>query len=141
MPYRIPFLTAAVSFVTEAALLSYLAIQNGLNLAASLISDEDWQRISGPHGVAFISVVAVIVLWVNGLRREKNEDSRRVREEVRREARHAETIVLQRENSAKLIDLTIQSIKAQGAVALELKTFRKEMEKRPCCAEQFQNEG
>lgn len=116
----------------------------------AIISDQDWQRMTGPHGVAFIAVLAVIVLWANGLRKEKAEISRRQAEEIRAEARrvadeaalekrHTETMTMQRENADKLMQLTVESIKAQGhtsqaiiSIDSTIKRLTEEVASRPC---------
>ena len=118
--------------VAEASILAVLAVKSGYTYLSAAIGDDDWSKITGPHGVAFIAVIAVIVLWFNGLRREKNEEKRREKEELNREKRHSESIALQRENSKTLIDLNIQGIKAQGHAAGEIRALRKELEGRPC---------
>jgi hypothetical protein len=129
-----PKYTAVYSFagIAEAAILSVLAAKSGYVYLMSAIGNDDWSRITGPNGVAFIAVIAVIVLWANGLRRERNEERRREKEEINREKRHGESIGLQRENAKTLIDLNVQSIKAQVTTSSEIRALRKELEGRPC---------
>lgn len=131
MPHRIPFVTNALATVAEGAVLIYLSVANGWHYVASIFSDEDWNRITGPHGVAFISLAAVVVLWGNGIRRERNEERRREIEEAKREKRHAELVNLQKENAEKLTDLTVQAIITQGKAAEALRDLTKALDKRP----------
>lgn len=121
-------------FVTllEGALFGFLTLYNGTQTLCSIISSEDWSRITGPHGVAFIACAAVVVLWLNGLRREQREDKRREGEETKREERHAETLTLQKENSSKLIELNVEQIKAQALATAAMTDLKEHLAARPC---------
>ena len=98
----------------------------------AIISETDWQRITGPHGVAFVAIAAVIVLWVSGMRKDKREDERRVKEEQNREKRHSESLLMQGENAKRLMELTVEGIKAQGMVAMALRDLKTALDGRPC---------
>lgn len=128
--HTLPFLAYAV----EALLLGAIG---GYKLTQAIIlgiTEQDWTRLLGPQGFTVGLILAVIVLWGNGLMREKNENKRREKEEAKREARHVETIGLQRENSDKLMALTVESIKAQGMSASAISRLVDELEARPCSA-------
>lgn len=90
MPHRL--LAPAFTNLVEGLVLTFLAAFNGGVAALEMISDGDWTRINGPNGVACIAVVAVIVLWSRSVVKERNEDKRRTREEIAREARNAELL-------------------------------------------------
>lgn len=133
MPHRLfVHLDTAVSQFIEGTILLLAGIGTGCNYLIAILSEEDWSKLTGPHGVAFLAVIAVIVLWGNGIRREKQEEKRRVDEEIRRERRHTETLNLQRENSNKLIELTGESIKSNAYVTAAITALTKELESRPC---------
>lgn len=129
------------SAILEGFLLALIACYKGGIIVGLIISDTDWSKITGPHGVAFLAVIAVIVLWGNGLRRERNEELRRSNEEIRREKRHAETIAMQRENSDKLIALTAKSIKAQAHVTASIDHLARELNSRPCAINQMRRDA
>jgi hypothetical protein len=89
-----------------------LAVYNGVGYAFGIITEADWDRITGPHGVAFISVIAVIILWTNGLLNRKAEDKRRTQETA--DANAARSDLLKALNAAtdSNASLTKQCIKA-----------------------------
>lgn len=149
MPYR----TAAANVVItilEGILFGSLALYHGV---ISIFSDADWEKVTGPHGVAFISLLAVVVLWNQGRIRERNENRRRREEMVAREMQHDQTISLQKENAERLCALTAENIKAAGMTAAELGKMLKASEslshevrglaeavaKNPCHATTFKN--
>jgi hypothetical protein len=82
-----------------AAVGAYSAIR----YIAVMMDADTWQKVKGAEGALFGAVIVVIVLWAS-----KIMDGRRL------DARHAETLALQKENSQKLMDLTAESIKAHG---------------------------
>jgi len=62
MPYRL-LPHAAIHHLFEGAILGILAgYQMGLALLDA-ITAQDWERLTGPHGVAFAACLSVIVLW------------------------------------------------------------------------------
>jgi uncharacterized membrane protein YcjF (UPF0283 family) len=144
MPHRIINLIDNTAMqILEGIVLACIAMVSGAEYVAALFSNSDWERITGPHGVAFLAVTACIVLWVTSLRREKeiakNEAKRdaaeqilRTEEESRRERRHSETLAMQKENSDKLIGLTAESIKAQIHVTTAIQALSKQLDSRPC---------
>jgi hypothetical protein len=66
--------------LAQGMLWGILAVYNGAATFIAIITEADWNRITGPHGVAFISVIAVIILWSNGIMTRKAEDKRRAQE-------------------------------------------------------------
>jgi heme exporter protein D len=107
----------------------------GISLSAlsfvAFISEQDWSRMLGPHGVAVVAILAVVALWVSGIKeksamkkdieaREAREEARRTKEEESREKRHNESIQLQTANSDKLLEITAENIKAQAKVTAAL---------------------
>lgn len=115
MPHRL--LQPAFTNLVEGLVLTFLATFNGTVALLEMISEGDWTRINGPHGVAFIAVCAVIVLWLRSVTKEKNEDKRRTREEMSREARNAELLAALKESNESNKSLTVESIVAQGKSA------------------------
>jgi hypothetical protein len=116
---------------------------SGLSFLA-IISETDWSRITGPHGVAFVAIAAVIVLWASGIRKDKREDERRTKEENAREGRHSESIAIQKDNAEKLVALTVENIKACGHVTQAIHSMDRtiqqlthELGDRPCQALTF----
>lgn len=134
MPLR---LLAAVpqSFVqlAEAVFLGAAFGWNTFWFHAALISDADWSKITGPHGVAFIAVCAVIVLWSNKMLSDRNrakelaahdrtrakelaehdikEDKRREQEEINKEKRHAESLAAAQKYAESVQALSVESMK------------------------------
>lgn len=140
MPYRTHLATTAGTII-EGIFLGFLAIGNGLKYLASMIQDDDWQKMTGPYAFLFGLIIAVVVLWNSGRIREKNENNRRANEAEAREKQHAETLTLQKENSQKLLDLTAESIKAHGMSVGAIKSMDRtiqnltlELGNRPCWA-------
>ena len=116
MPYRI-ISSIHAHDILQGCLWMFLAMYNGTMYFIGLISDADWNRMTGPHGVAFIAVAAVIVLWANGLRKEKAESVRRDREEAAREARNKELIAALEQSTRSNHQLTVDAIVQQGRTA------------------------
>lgn len=63
MPHRIHYISTLCSHIIEGAILAGLAIIQGAGWIASLLTESDWERMTGAHGVAFVSTIAAIVLW------------------------------------------------------------------------------
>lgn len=121
MPHRLQLVTNLFAHTIECAILSLLALTQGVLAVAEAITAEDWQRVTGPHGVAFVACVSTLVLWatfitlirrvrLDALAKEKRdrEDSH-AREERERADRadHFERLHdSNKENVNRLIDLT-----------------------------------
>lgn len=119
MPQRL--LQPAFTNTVEGLVLTFLATFNGGVAALQMISDGDWTRINGPHGVSFLAVCAVIILWSRSIVKERNEDKRRTREEIAREARNAELLTALKAADKSNKDLTercIQAIERQTAATV-----------------------
>ena len=129
MPHRIHFLSTAMGQTYEGLILAALALANGVSYALAVISDADWDRITGPHGFLFGAVVAIGILWNAGRVREKNESARRDKEEAAREARHAELVATNKANAESLKALTVESIKAQGKATHAIETMDRNIQR------------
>lgn len=107
------------------------------NLA--VLADKDWDRFLGPHGVAVVSIIAVIALWAQALSKGRQERKDKAEAEAARERRHSETLRLQRENSDKILELSAESIKAHARSVQAITSFDRtiqnlteELKDRPC---------
>lgn len=110
MLYRILLTCSPVANLIDGATLYFLA---GYQAYFAFISDNDWAKITGPHGLVFVLVVGLIVIWTKSLR-----------DDAARERRHREAISSQEEHFKLLINLnekatedlkvlTVASTKAQ----------------------------
>lgn len=111
MPHRFSTLTfLPFAAIADIVTLGFLASWQG---TLALISSDDWNRITGPHGLVFVLIIGLIVLWTKS-----------VRDDSARERRHKETIKSQQDNFKALLDLngktaddlrvlTVASTKAQ----------------------------
>jgi hypothetical protein len=133
MPHRFEQLSPLV-YLVEAALLGLAAGYKVAEATCLALTEQDWSKLLGPQGFTVGLILAVIVLWGNGIARERNETKRREKEEASREARHKETLSLQRENSEKLMNLSVEAIKAKGMMVAAFNNLVEELEGRPCSA-------
>lgn len=92
-------------YFIEGFTLLTLATWSGSNALATVVSEDDWTKITGPHGVAFIAVAAVIVLWTSRVLSER-------RSEKSQNDRHKELIAVNRENADDLKELQKQTTDA-----------------------------
>jgi hypothetical protein len=111
MPYRLSsILFHPLAVVADVVMLGFLAVWQGM---ATLISNDDWSRITGPHGLVFVLIIGLIVVWTKS-----------VRDDAARERRHRETIKTQQDHFNALLELnektaddlkvlTVASTKAQ----------------------------
>lgn len=145
MPHRLLDLPPVLLHTLEAIVLGLALGWNGAMYLIALISESDWQRITGPHGVAFIAVIAVVVLWLNKLSSDKarvkeraiieeKEDARRLAEEAARELRHAESLKASREYAFQMQSLAVESMKVTMKVDHTLTELTKQLASRPCQA-------
>jgi uncharacterized membrane protein YcjF (UPF0283 family) len=143
MPHRLIDLPPVLMHTLEAVILGLALGWNGAAYLIALISESDWQRLTGPHGVAFIAVVAVVVLWLNKLSSdkarakelatiEKKEDARRMAEEAARELRHAESLKASGEYAHSMKALAVESMKVSMRVDHTLGKLIQALSKRPC---------
>lgn len=111
MPQRIlNIMQSPGTNIVEFLALSSLAIWQGFS---AMISPDTWEKITGPHGLVFVLIIGLIVVWTKS-----------VRDDASRERRHKETIKSQQDHFEALIDLnektandlkllTVASTKAQ----------------------------
>jgi hypothetical protein len=144
MPHRIP---TSLAHVFEFFALAVAAIVAQIN---ALLDETSWDRLTGRHGALFFMAIALLIFWNSNRVAEKRrlehlakldakEDNRRIQEEKARqaendarEARHREALAVQHHNAQKLIELTVEGIKAQGMVATALVDLKKVLDSRPC---------
>ena len=82
MLYRLTSLFyGTVSTAFDIIALTSLAIWQGVTTFAAFISNEDWEKITGPHGLVFILICGLIVVWTKS-----------VKDDAARERRHRESI-------------------------------------------------
>lgn len=92
--------------ITDIFMLGFLAVWQGM---ATLISSDDWNRITGPHGLVFVLIIGLIVVWTKS-----------VRDDAARERRHRETIKTQETHFNALLSLnktTADDLKALTVAA------------------------
>jgi hypothetical protein len=146
MPHRYDAAKMTMIHAGEFLGLSVAAVVTSIN---QLVDQESWDRLTGRHGALFFMAVALIIFWNSNRVRvkrdierqqalEAKEDARREAEEQARQAeneardiRHKEAMDLQKDNSAKLIELTVENIKAQAVVAHALDGLKEEIRKCP----------
>lgn len=132
MPHR--FIAYTASNVCELIAFTALAFYQGGVTAVAVLTENDWGKVFGPNGVAFVSVIACIILWgtfitsqsrsrKDALAREEREEERRRLEDEARERRHLELVRTNKENADDLKGLTAEAIKAQLIAAAESKTL------------------
>ena len=121
MPHRIHFVTTCFSHMVEGSVLAFLTGTQGMFALLDALSAEDWGRITGPHGVAFVACFSTLVLWgtfvtlirrvrLDALAKETRDradaHAREERERVDR-AEHFKTLHdSNKENVERLIELT-----------------------------------
>ena len=121
MPHRIQFVTNCLAHTIEGSILAFLALMQGLLAVADAISTEDWSRITGPNGVAFVACTSTLVLWATFItlirrvrldaiaKETRDREDARAREERERTDRSNHFTLLHdsnKENVERLIDLT-----------------------------------
>ena len=121
MPHRLLTLQAAISHLIEGSILAVIAGSNAGLAITDAISAQDWERLTGQHGLMFASVVVVMVLWatlvaiVHRFRKDSmakeardRADSlaREERERADRAAHFEELRSSNKENVERLLDLT-----------------------------------
>lgn len=111
MPHRvISFITPPLAAVFDITMLGILAVWQGM---ATLFSSEDWNRITGPHGLVFVLIIGLIVVWTKSVRDDASRE-RRHRETIQSQQEHFNALIELNEKSANdLKALTVASTKAQ----------------------------
>jgi len=136
-------LQSLFTHIAEGTVLTSLAVWQGAQSFYLGLTESDWSKLTGPHGVAFAAVIAVIVLWAALLayisKSRKEELAARTVEDAARERRHIELMNTQTAHAEKLIELTSQSITANinGTHAIEtlsrnMQCLTMEIKDRPC---------
>jgi len=130
----------------EGGILSILFVFQSRSLLATLLSDKDWERLSGTAGLSFASTIAVMVLWVaflafihrtykrDDIRRREDMDMRKA-ELAAKDRHHNEVLALQEKNSDKILALNAEVIKAhQISISTNAEVARalRSWKKRPC---------
>ena len=131
-----------ISHIVEGLCLGALAVWQGGAATITALTESDWSKLTGPHGVAFAAVIAVIVLWAALLayisKSRKEELAARKVEDEARERRHTELVTTQKAHAEKLIELTSQSITANingthavGTLSKSIEAMAEQVKKCP----------
>ena len=157
MPHRIQEASSMLYHFIEGGILAFLLVLQSRSTLSTLLSDKDWERLSGTAGLSFASTIAVIVLWAAFLafihRTYSRDDKRRKedisREDARREEElelrkeelkskdehYKEIMILQRQNTEEILRLNSEVIKAHQisvATNAEVAKALKKWASRPC---------
>jgi predicted nucleic acid-binding Zn-ribbon protein len=130
-------------YLLEGAILLGLLGWNYFCYVASVLSDEDWGKLTGPHGVAFAAVVAVIVLWTNklmsereakkeALRRELKEDNIRAEQEAARDVRHKEALATSEAHAETMREFLVKSLEVNIETKQAIADLTTQLKQRPC---------
>ena len=112
MTKLISILTNTTPF-SDICVLASLAVYSGVNAIASIISSEDWDKITGPHGLVFVLICALIVVWTKSVK-DDNARERRHREVIAVQEEHFKALLkLNEKTSSDLRILTVAATKAQ----------------------------
>jgi type VI protein secretion system component VasK len=150
MPHRL--IVAPLQNVLEFAVVSLGVVVATVD---GLIDDKSWERITGKSGALFVLSVVLLVVWnanrLSGKRAAVREEARRKAEAADRraeaaatEVRHKETMAMQERNAQKLMDLTVENIKAGARATHAIESMDSnivrltmELSDRPCQAATF----
>lgn len=135
MPYRI--IDTTIATLVEAALLGIITGYQVTKAAVMAFTDADWSRFMGPQGFTVGLLLAVVVLWGNGVVRERNEAKRRDAEEKARDLRHAENMAASKQTADEMKALAVESMKVTMRVDHTLNALTEQIQKRPCQAMTF----
>jgi hypothetical protein len=105
-------LTKFPSFITslDFAALSTITVWQGV---ATILSADDWSRITGPHGLVFVLLIGLIVMWMKSVRDDASKE-RRHKESISAQEVHFKALLdLNAANANDLKILSIASTKAQ----------------------------
>jgi hypothetical protein len=96
MQYRLSnIFSSPLAAIIDVTVLGALALWQGLS---TLISADDWSKITGPHGLVFVLIIGLIVVWTKS-----------VRDDAARERRHRESIKTQEEHFTSLLTLNAKT--------------------------------
>jgi len=118
MPHRLHPVLQATNFLFEGILYFVIAAKSGLSLIGNLISDSDWDKITGEHGVIFLLLCVLIVNWNNARIRERNENRRQAAASLLLDKRHTEALDLQRDYTDAVRKIQEASIRSTTRVAI-----------------------
>lgn len=128
-------------------MLGMLAAYNG---TMAVISDSDWEKLTGPHALVFGVVIAVGILWFTLIKvvgayhkrmvaREKTEAERQARDDEARERRHKEAMEMQSSFHEKMLKVSTESILSIERSTAAIKGMKRaldyqtqELRKRSC---------
>jgi len=140
-----PFISHPIaSNFLEGSILGFIAMFNGTVAVTEAITDKDWLRLTGQHGVIFVLTVVGLAFWAKSIRDEKS----RAKEDEARERRHMESLdasekhfqmltTMNKQNAEDLKEVSIESIKAQMEGTSAIKALTKELAGRPCGMTKF----
>ena len=101
------------SSVLDIIVLSTLAVWQGITTAIAFISNEDWEKITGPHGLVFVLICGLIIVWTKSVKDDAARE-RRHRESIKSQEDHFKSLLeLNAKTAADLTILTVASNKAQ----------------------------
>lgn len=112
MPQRLINLAHSLQFVQlfDIIALSTLAVWQG---AIALISNDDWNKITGPNGLVFVLIIGLIVIWTKSVRDDAAKE-RRHKETISAQSKHYDSLLaLNTKTAEDLKKLTVESTTAQ----------------------------
>ena len=161
MPYRAQSILTSLNPIWEGITLIGLATLQGGKITASMFTDADWARFTGPNAFLFGCLIAIVILWNSGrssaataIKRQSELDAKAEARDAAAEARearmHQETLErqdknfadlmkLNNKNSADLTKLTVDSITASLRGTYAVETLAKELSSRPCGMKKNEN--
>ena len=110
MPHRIQLIELGLFHIIQGAILASVFAWNGTKAIFLALTESDWTRMMGPHGVAAVCILAVSILWATLV-------TYIVKAERRAARFHVESIGLYRENAESLKEMIYEQFKASGIVA------------------------
>ena len=79
----------------------------------AVISNEDWEKITGPHGLVFVLICGLIVVWTKSVKDDSARE-RRHRESIAAQEEHFKSLMaINAKTSNDLSVLTVAATKAQ----------------------------
>jgi hypothetical protein len=103
-----------IAHVFEGAVLSAFAAYQGSRAYMAEISDKDWDRMTGPHALAFAAVTAVLVLWATLVgyiyRSAKEQKKQKILDDAATDKRHQDQLEQQREAFEALTDIHTKTV-------------------------------
>lgn len=103
-----------LSPIAECVTLAAVTVYQGIAYIGGIISDEDWSKITGPHGLVFVLIIGLLTLWIKSQRND-----------VATERRHKEALSAQKENFELLMEMNTTN--ADGLKALTVESIKANM--------------